>query len=126
MYYSDPAKSLQIARERMTAEQWARFERDFSVFCDIHGLPSENRSMAERDMHRWAKWAFFQGRQYQHATQTPHAQAPCSCPCNKYPDCGCGRQFDIAHYERLAIAMMTDEQAEASLERWRGVKGEAE
>jgi hypothetical protein len=30
------------------------------------------------------------------------------------------------HYERLALAMMDDEQAVASLERWRGVKGEAE
>lgn len=111
MCYGLPAKSIDQAKQRLTPEQWARFEREYDDFCVIHGMP-RNPGWS---IFLWAKLAFFQGRQHR---EVHHAQAPCSCRCDKFPGCGCGRQINEAKYTRLAIAMMSDEQAQMSLERW--------
>ncbi|TCK87344.1 hypothetical protein [Paraburkholderia sp. BL9I2N2] len=79
----------------MTPEQWDRFEREFKVFCDIHGLPDK---WAYWPTYDWARWAFFKGRQ--------HGESAAD------------RRSASAYFEKIAIAMMTDEQAQASLERW--------
>jgi hypothetical protein len=158
MCFGNPAKSLSIARSRMPAEQWARFEREFKVFCDIHGLPDK---WAYWPTYDWAKWAFFQGRQscWRDADREvpvdaaepidrkrgPLLRNPVSLKGspdlpklvftidgNEAPDQEAARQMFLArcaspadvrladtHYERLALAMMDDEQAVASLERWK-------
>jgi hypothetical protein len=187
MCYGSPSKSLQIARERMTAEQWTRFEREFDDFCVVQGLPDK---WAYWPTYDWAKWAYFQGRQHgarevaPEVMQTVAIQSPDLLPC---PFCGedaehihiyafenivrctnecclvrpsvacelpeeCAAMWNRRHdkyealerehlgdaekrtgiysdqlvadanYERIAIAMMTDEQAEASIDRWRTLK----
>ena len=144
MCYSNPAKSLQIARERMTAEQWTRFEREFDDFCVVQGLPDK---WAYWPTYDWAKWAFFQGRQLHlinNASVSNDRQMALKGIAEFFDDFGDPEGAEVirhyskiqqlkaeraatdAYFERIAIAMMTDEQAEASLERWRGVKGEAE
>lgn len=60
MCYANPTKSLEIARERMTPEQWAKFEREFEDFCITSGLLSALD--ADHHTHDWAKWAFLCGR----------------------------------------------------------------
>jgi hypothetical protein len=54
MCYSNPAKSLEIARSRLTPEQWAKFEREFNDFCVVQGFNAPHTRAEE-----WAKWAFF-------------------------------------------------------------------
>lgn len=100
MCFANPAKSLELARSRLTPEQWARFEREFNDFCTIQGYDREQWGWEPySEMSSWVKWAVFCGR-------------------------GIGifnadRRVQDAHHERLAIAMMDDEQAVASLERWK-------
>lgn len=97
MCYSNPAKSLEIARSRLTPEQWAKFEREFDDFCVVQGLPDKWAYWSTYD---WAKWAYFSAGCYE-----------------AYDN---GNLIADAYFEKIAIAMMTDEQAEASLERWMG------
>lgn len=143
MCYSDPAKSLEIARSRLTPEQWAKFERDFKVFCDIHGLPDK---WAYWPTYDWAKWSHLKGwqagmheaaiiasihSQYPVTTDFDRGYAKARSDAAKSIRERAGiqsrdRRPSEAKMELIAIAMMDDEQAEASLERWRGVKGEAE
>jgi hypothetical protein len=140
--YSNPAKSLQLARSRLTPEQWARFEREFDDFCVVNGLvkPPEHLRHVQRYTHDllcalfdWAKWAFFQRRQ--------HVEIDCVRDVDAPPITirfACDHEFATftkaqwnslktadqrvadAKYTRLAIAMMDDEQAQMSLERWMG------
>jgi hypothetical protein len=123
MCYSDPRKSLALARERLTPEQWAKFEREFDDFCVVQGLAdARGVGVAAFD---WAKWAFYCAR----PRPEPALTAQCIAAnrlADSYPQLPYTKRALAAHYERIAIAMMTDEQAEASLERWRGVKGEEE
>lgn len=97
MCYSNPAKSLEIARARTTPEQWQQFEREFSVFCDIHGLPDK---WAYWPTYDWAKWAFFKGRTRSMVLDNQ-------------------QRIRVARFERIGLAMMDDEQAQQSLERWK-------
>jgi len=63
MCWGDPTKSLEIARERMTAEQWEKFERQFDDFCAINGLEDRrDKKGRPRSRQAWAKWAFLCGR----------------------------------------------------------------
>lgn len=139
MCYGSPTKSLEIARSRLTPEQWQHFEREFKVFCDIHGLPNK---WAYWPTYDWARWAFFQGRQ-----AGMHEAAMISAIHSQYPvttdfDRGYAmarsdaaklirersgvpardRRPSEAKMELLAIAMMDDEQARQSLNRWKASK----
>lgn len=178
MCYGNAAKSLEIARSRLTPEQWAKFEREFDDFCVVQGF-----TWANWYVHDWVKWAFFQGRQHQGAKSEPVAWE-CASPVGERPALAfltskkptvenyeeqgwrvtplylappqtdalytmdqmreyadnfhlsrmrilvaekeayerhapAVRQARDANFERLAIAMMDDEQAVASLERWK-------
>lgn len=62
MCYANPAKSLELARERMTPEAWAKFEADFEHFCAYSGLPSAHTSITNNAFHVWAKWAYLCGK----------------------------------------------------------------
>lgn len=105
MCYGWPAKSLDQAKQRLTPEQWARFEREFDDFCVVQGLPAPSPlDIPSCWAFQWARWAFFQGRQYRVALLV-------------------GNPVQDARYERLAIAMMSDEQAQMSLERWMSYEG---
>lgn len=57
MCYGMPAKSLEIARARLTPEAWAKFEREFDDFCVVQGLLEALD--ADHHAYDWAKWAFF-------------------------------------------------------------------
>jgi hypothetical protein len=102
MCYGNPTKSLSIARERMTAEQWAKFEVDFEHFCVTSGLgvPSP-LDIPGCLSFSWAKWSYLSAR-----------------PRDPYPTAD--QRVSDAYFEKVAIASMTDEQAEMSLERWKG------
>lgn len=106
MCYGNAAKSLEIARSRLSPEQWAKFEREFEDFCAYSGLMIDttstpaNRADSMRQFD-WAKWAFFQGRGYSDRTAD--------------------QRVADAKYTRLAIAMMSGEQAQMSLGRWEQV-----
>ena len=104
MCYGNPAKSLEIARSRLTPEQWQRFEREFDDFCVVQGL-NEMQLGGSWDYaiaRDWAKLALFCGRQREVAQPTAD------------------QRVADAKYTRLALAMMDDEQAEQSVERWMG------
>lgn len=58
MCYANPTKSLELARERLTPEAWAKFEADFEHFCAYSGL---DRKMVAVGVYAWAKWAYFKG-----------------------------------------------------------------
>jgi hypothetical protein len=136
MCFGDPAKSLSIARSRMPAEQWARFEREFADFCVVQGLPDK---WAYWPTYDWSKWAFFQGRQHQSPEPIYQARLEGQFRWMDFAkedwDLRQGSMYEKrivhivkqsqdqrvadAHYERMAIAMMDDEQAVASLERWK-------
>lgn len=60
MCYGNPAKSLAIARARMTVEDWAKFEREFDDFCAYSGMPEQHGR--PRSRYIWAKWAFLSAR----------------------------------------------------------------
>lgn len=79
MCYAHPAKCLDLARARLTPEQWAKFEADFEHFCAYSGFPmpmgsglmwsgltlSPMRSIStaeELDRYNWAKWAYLCGK----------------------------------------------------------------
>lgn len=106
--YSNPAKSLEIARSRLTPEQWNKFEEDFDHFCAYSGFPMPmGKSISapeELVQYEWAKWAYFQGR------------GDGEYVANRAAD----KRIADAKYTRLALAIMDDEQAEQSLERWMG------
>lgn len=114
MCYSNPAKSLSIARARLTPEQWQRFEREFNDFCVINGLPDK---WAYWPTYDWAKWAFFQGRQYAELDALIEDNASLLDSLTKESNARCA--IEDAYFEKIAIAMMSDEQAEQSLERWK-------
>jgi hypothetical protein len=135
MCFGNPAKSLSIARSRLTPEQWSRFEREFNDFCVVQGLPDK---WAYWPTYDWAKWAFFQGRaigaQFGELRSPPDIAAALKAKLGqKYCPPSMPPRYDWlsptsadhadlvadAHYEHLAIAMMDDEQAVASLERWK-------
>lgn len=59
MCFANPAKSLELARSRLTPEQWSRFEREFDDFCVVQGMVDEDITSS---VGAWAKLAFFQGR----------------------------------------------------------------
>jgi hypothetical protein len=61
MCYGNPTKSLEIARERMTAEQWEKFEADFEHFCAYSGLERDDWN-ADHGVIDWAKWAYLKGK----------------------------------------------------------------
>lgn len=107
MCYGNPAKSLEIARARLTHEQWQRFERDFDDFCVVQGLEYNGLVLD------WARWAFFQGRQQVEIDCVRDVDGPTITI--RFAD-----QLVADHHTRLALAMMDDEQAEQSLERWMG------
>jgi hypothetical protein len=109
MSYGSPTKMLEIARARMTPEQWEKFEADFEHFCAYSGLnPMALGGHHEHDIaFIWAKWAYL-------SAQPSEPQ-----------------WVDIrtrnAYFEKIAIASMTDEQAQRSLQRfsmWQRIKGE--
>lgn len=137
MCYGSPANSLEIARSRLTPEQWSRFEREFDDFCVVQGFPAacegETRTEAERAQtqanalaYHWARWAFFQGRQMGEYSRCCDTPAFCSsvrrCTAK---DIVTGRRVADVYFEKIAIAMMSDEQALASLERWKKHTGES-
>lgn len=136
MTYGNPAKSLALARERLTPEQWQRFEREFDDFCVVQGLEYNGLVLD------WARWAFFQGRQHKEAVSA--AKVSYDDPLlvelfyaaqhsithfrlkardiiyKAQRDRTANQRVADAKYTRLALAMMDDEQAEQSLERWMG------
>ncbi|MBB5509580.1 hypothetical protein [Paraburkholderia atlantica] len=65
MCYADPSKMLELARARLTPEQWEKFEADFEHFCAYSGLlthllpESDDRDHLTVD---WAKWALLCGK----------------------------------------------------------------
>lgn len=162
MCYGSPAKSLEIARSRLTPEQWKRFEREFDDFCVVQGLPGK---LAYFEPYDWAKWAFFQGRQsrWRDADQPvpvdaakpverkrgPLLREPVSLKGSpdmpklvftingrEAPDQEAARRAFMAlcerppcdpvrdaYFEKIALAMMSDEQAQGSLERWMSYEG---
>jgi hypothetical protein len=61
MCYSDPTKSLDLARARLTPEQWKQFESDFQHFCDYSGLNVFNPNIPDGKV-AWAKWAYLCGK----------------------------------------------------------------
>jgi hypothetical protein len=106
MCYGNPTKSLAIARARMTPEQWAKFEADFEHFCAYSGVPAERSSLLGNTAYYWSKWAYLSAR-------------PVDWADNEH--------IRDAYYEKIAIASMTDEQAQRSLQRfsmWQRIKGE--
>lgn len=118
MCYGSPAKSLELARSRLTPEQWNRFEREFDDFCVVQGL--QRRRIDREDMpggtrYWWAKWAFFQGRQHSGHEFSTFTEAQWNSLKTA------GQRVADAKYTRVAIAMMSDEQAQMSLERWEQV-----
>lgn len=121
MCWGKPRESLEIARARLTPEQWAQFEREFNDFCVINGLPDK---WAYWPTYDWARWAFFQGRQMgelMRETVCEHEWSVMKGTQKECVNCGEVRQYRIAdaYFEKIAIAMMGDEQAEQSLERWK-------
>lgn len=126
MCYGNAAKSLEIARSRLTPEQWQRFEREFDDFCVVQGLvkPPEHLRHVRRYTHEllcaqfdWARWAFFQGRQYAEMEALIEDNASLMDSLTKEANARCA--VEDAYFEKIAIAMMSDEQAVASLERWK-------
>jgi hypothetical protein len=100
---------LEIARARMTSEQWQKFEADFEHFCAYSGLnPMALGGHHEHDIaFSWAKWAYLSARRVDMQCADEHARN--------------------AYFEKIAIASMTDEQAQRSLQRfsmWQRMKGE--
>lgn len=65
MCWGNPTKSLELARARLTPEQWAKFEDDFDHFCAYAGLvreyPGEYHEWMEEQF-AWAKLAFLKGQ----------------------------------------------------------------
>jgi hypothetical protein len=61
MCYANPAKSLELAKARMTPEAWEKFEANFGHFCAYSGLEIVNWMQDEVQLYDWAKWAFFKG-----------------------------------------------------------------
>lgn len=61
MCYANPAKSLDLARERMTPEHWAKFEADFKHFCAYSGLDADDWNL-DHGVIDWAKWAYLCGK----------------------------------------------------------------
>jgi hypothetical protein len=127
MTYGNPAKSLEIARSRLTPEQWQRFERKFDDFCVVQGLKYNGLVLD------WARWAFFQGRQQVEIDCVRDVDAPpitirfaCDHEFATFTKAQLNslktadQRVADAKYTRLAIAMMDDEQAQQSLERWMG------
>lgn len=119
MCWGKPRESLELARARTTPEQWSQFEREFSVFCDIHGLPDK---WAYWPTYDWARWAFWCAR--------PRVEHCINCGLAIDPKCACSRgraasdAVICAHFERIGLAMMSDEQAQMSVERWETNNGE--
>lgn len=60
MCFGNPKKSLEIARERMTPEAWAEFEREFVDFTIVNGLDLIQAHFDGK--YELAKWAFLCGR----------------------------------------------------------------
>jgi len=125
MCYGSPAKSLEIARSRLTPEQWQRFEREFDDFCVVQGLL--DALDADHHAYDWAKWAYFCAGGYGDHCQCDACRngvvhESCCAVHNEpaYPNGPCDCSVADAKYTRLALAMMDDEQAEQSLERWMG------
>lgn len=154
MCFGDPAKSLSLARARTTPEQWAAFEREFSVFCDIHGLPDK---WAYWPTYDWARWAFWCARGISAAMPVNTGDRLTDEKANHIiardgfkltgvvlskPDgARCIVEMSAvrwltndemwailhpvqpesiasAHFERIGLAMMSDEQAQMSVERF--------
>jgi hypothetical protein len=106
MSYGNPTKSLAIARSRMTPEQWQKFEADFEHFCVISGLESDGYPVSSETV-EWARWAYLSAWPVEWADN---------------------EHIRNAYFEKIAIASMTDEQAQRSLQRfsmWQRIKGEA-
>jgi hypothetical protein len=62
MCYSNPTKSLELAKEHMTPGEWASFEADFEHFCSYSGFPVAMRQdIVGSTAYAWAKWAFLKG-----------------------------------------------------------------
>lgn len=135
MCFGDPSKSIQLARERMTAEQWARFEREFDDFCVVQGLKYNGLVLD------WAKWAFFCARPRPEPLELTDWR-PCTTPPVRdgWYDVWRGAQLMytgmviLGEPERVRFANgRWDHEASASKagvftgwDCWRGVKGEAE
>jgi hypothetical protein len=128
MCYGNPTKSLAIARERMSAEQWAKFEADFEHFCAYSGLAdgADPKRGIRDEVFIWARWAYLSARQTEPviAQAMPDFEAHCD-RARRYAE---GADLvDDAYFEKIAIASMTDEQAQRSLQRfsmWQRMKGE--
>jgi hypothetical protein len=83
MCFGDPTKSLAIARERTTPEQWAKFQREFEDFTITSGYP--DLTLDDLPWHEWVRWAFFSARPREHeriaVKQTEFtAWFPCTTP----------------------------------------------
>lgn len=122
MCYGSPAKSLEIARARLTPEQWARFEREFKVFCDIHGLPDKWAYWPTYDWARWAYWCATAAANVRiRALELDIAENDALIDSLRDQPPIKIRLAD-AYFEKVALAMMDDEQAMQSyfrLERWK-------
>jgi hypothetical protein len=109
MSYGSPTKMLEIARARMTPEQWEKFEADFEHFCAYSGLAdgADPKRGIRDEVFIWARWAYLSAR-------------PVDAQC-------ADERSRNAYFEKIAIASMTDEQAQRSLQRfsmWQRMKGE--
>lgn len=73
MSYGQPSKSLDLARARLTPEQWAKFEADFEHFCAYSGLVNpaplpapyhhlDSLVSEGRLLYNFAKWAYLCGK----------------------------------------------------------------
>jgi hypothetical protein len=127
MSYGSPTKMLEIARARMTPEQWSKFEADFEHFCMVSGLPAPSPTdNSSYWSFSWAKWAYLSARRTEPviAQAMPDFEAHCD-RARRYAE---GADLvDDAYFEKIAIASMTDEQAQRSLQRfsmWQRMKGE--
>lgn len=65
MCSGNPTEMLDLARARLTPEQWAKFEADFEHFCAYSGLLTHLRPESVEADHltvEWAKWAYLCGK----------------------------------------------------------------
>jgi hypothetical protein len=130
MSYGSPTKMLEIARARMTPEQWEKFEADFEHFCAYCGVPAERSSLLGNTAYYWAKWAYLSARpviaRCFFCGEPMDGEHEDDCPqANPHPPID--QRLRDGYFEKIAIASMTDEQAQRSLQRfsmWQRIKGE--
>jgi hypothetical protein len=61
MCSGNPTEMLDLARARLTPEQWAKFEADFKHHCDYSGLDVFNPNLPDGKV-AWSKWSYLCGK----------------------------------------------------------------